>query len=273
MESLLEMRNAERFAMENPRPPTIGGPPVNTVCRQLAHDLANELGAICSMAQLLEETAEDNTPVRDDARGLREAARHAVELCQQLQSELGGARAAAIPFGVSDVNGVVNRALPVLRSVVAKQVRLVVDLAHDLPLVMANESQLREVILELVKNANHAATAHQRDGGGAITLRTGVLRRKGHEEDGAGLPGAEFDGDAVYFEVCDSGCGMTAETRQNLFDVGFTTKADGRGLGMPSVLRIIRGHSGTVTVQSNAATGTRIRCSLPCYRSSAAPSG
>jgi CheY-like chemotaxis protein len=84
---------------------------------------------------------------------------------------------------------------------------------------------------------------------------------------GAGLQ----EGSYTYFEVCDTGCGMTAEVSAKIFDPFFTTKSQGRGLGLAAVLGIVRGHRGALQVESAAGLGTIVRVFLPASSGTPAP--
>ncbi len=103
------------------------------------------------------------------------------------------------------------------------------DLAQDLPIVEGDVTQVRQVVMNLITNASEP------------------------------LPG----GDYVFLEVADTGSGMDRETLQRIFDPFFTTKFTGRGLGMSSVLGILRGHRGTLHVASEVGRGSTFRVLLP----------
>ena len=114
-----------------------------------------------------------------------------------------------------------------------------------LPHVQFNVSQINQVVMNLLINA-----AQSIENSGMITLRT--------NQDGAW----------VWFEVEDTGCGMTAEIQQRIFEPFYTTKPVGQGTGMGLALSygIVQKHNGRIDVFSRVGHGTRIRVWLPVHQ-------
>src|SRR5262249_35126857 len=129
-----------------------------------------------------------------------------------------------------------------------------------LPAIEADATQVRQVVLNLLTNAAEAIG----DTGGTIAVRTGIA-----ELDAAALAGTEHGpetqpGTYVWIEVADTGRGMDAATRERIFDPFFSTKFTGRGLGLATVLGLVRAHRGALTVESRPGRGTVFRVFLPC---------
>jgi CheY-like chemotaxis protein len=135
------------------------------------------------------------------------------------------------------------------------------------PTVEADETQLRQIVMNLITNASDAIGARS----GYITVRTGAqyadrqFLRSAYIDDE--LPAGLY----AFVEVTDTGVGMSEETMARIFDPFFTTKFTGRGLGLAATLGIVRGHRGTIKVESTPGEGTTFRVLLPC--SPAAVSG
>jgi len=142
---------------------------------------------------------------------------------------------------------------------IGKQITLHYALQDSLPLVDADTSQIQQVILNLITNANEAIG----DQTGDITFSSGIMqadqRYLKSNLSNEPLPAGEY----IYIEVADTGCGMNSDTIQKMFDPFFTTKFTGRGLGMSAVLGIIRGHHGAICVDTAPGKGTRFRILLP----------
>ena len=121
-------------------------------------------------------------------------------------------------------------------------------------------AQLRQLVMNLAMNASEALE----DKPGAITMRTGTMYCSKAYLGSTYLDEERAEGDYVYFEISDTGCGMAEETLAMLFDPFFSTKFTGRGLGMAAALGIIHGHRGAVKVDSKQGKGTTVRVLFPC---------
>ena len=123
----------------------------------------------------------------------------------------------------------------------AKHVVLALELGDD-PIALVDASQLRQCLVNLVRNAAEAAAAK---GGGTVTLRT---RRAG---------------DRVVIEVEDTGIGIPPEVLPRLFDTFFSTKEGGSGLGLALTQQIVKDHGGDLAVDSAVGKGTTFTVSIP----------
>jgi CheY-like chemotaxis protein len=133
------------------------------------------------------------------------------------------------------------------------------ELAEPLPPIEADSTQIRQVVMNLITNASEACG----DGSGVITISTGSAHVDRDFLTITFMDGSLPEGDYVFVEVSDTGCGMDAETQARLFDPFFTTKATGRGLGMAAVLGIVRGHRGAIQCQSQIGGGTTFKVLFP----------
>jgi CheY-like chemotaxis protein len=146
-----------------------------------------------------------------------------------------------------------------IQASIPKNVELRLSLADDLPLVEVDLSQLQQVIMNLVINAAESIGTGQ----GSVELRT-ELEYLGKQQLKANLARTmPPEGEYVALTVQDTGCGMDESTLSRIFDPFFTTKFTGRGLGLSSVLGIIRGHKGMITIDSSPGAGTRFRVFFP----------
>jgi CheY-like chemotaxis protein len=148
--------------------------------------------------------------------------------------------------------------IELLRASISKHARLGADLAEHLPAVLANTTQVRQVLMNLVINASDAIG----DKDGSIRIATSTVTVT---QDPSGAAGADPpEGDYVRIEIADTGSGMSEESRRRVFDRSFTTKADGHGLGLAVVQGIVRSHGGVVNVTSALGHGTTFEVLLPC---------
>ncbi len=211
----------------------------------IAHDFNNLLTGILLYCDLLSAGIERGSRLLQHVEEIRLAGEQGAALTQQL---LAIARKQAPLLRPILLNDVVHSTENLLRRLIGEQIELVTVLAPNLRTVMADQAQLRQVLLNLVLNARDAMP-----NGGRITVSTQASDRLSGEQA------------AVSLLVEDTGCGMDEGTRARLFEPFFTTKQPGHGtgLGLATVQRIVSESGGTIEVKSEAGHGTGIEVLLP----------
>jgi len=223
----------------------------------VAHEFNNLLTSILGNVDLAVQDLPPHSPVREYLRSVEMASRRAAEISHQMLAYSGRGR-----FVVerTDVSRLVRDMGAMLEVSVPKGTPLRYDLREGLPPVEADATQLRQMVLNLVLNAAEALDAR---GGGSVLVRTGL------ETCGEDTPCVDHfndtipPGDYLALEVVDSGAGMDAATRARIFDPFFSTKFTGRGLGLPAVLGVVRGHHGFIEVKSQPGQGSSFKVLLP----------
>ena len=157
------------------------------------------------------------------------------------------------------LNAVVESALTLVRASISKRHELKSRLAKQLPTILADHSQVEQIILNLCLNADQALGSE-----GELLISTRVVRLSTARASKC-VPEIPKPGQYVELKVSDNGCGMDGETVQRIFDPFFTTKADGHGLGLASVMGILRQHKAVAYVDSMVGRGTNIHIFFPIY--------
>jgi CheY-like chemotaxis protein len=156
-----------------------------------------------------------------------------------------------------DLSQLVEEMIELLKVSISKHVVLKTDLSRDLPAVLGNAPQLRQVLMNLIINASEAIGEQDAE----IRITTSSIKG----QDIAPTNGAMvIEGNCVRLEVSDTGCGMTEEVRARVFDPFFSTKFPGRGLGLAVVQGIVRDHGGAINLVSAPGQGTMFEVVLPC---------
>jgi two-component system, cell cycle sensor histidine kinase and response regulator CckA len=222
----------------------------------IAHDFNNLLVGIMGNAELALLDLAAEAPARDRIQSIEEAAKRAAELSLQMLAYSGRGR-----FRVEriDLGRLVEEMAHILGAAVPANVRLEYELSSSTPRLDADAAQLRQAIQNLVGNAVDAIG----DGPGTVKIRTDVTECDRERLSHAYLCQDALPGTYALVEVSDDGPGIAAETLPHIFDPFFTTKFVGRGLGLPVVLGVARGHLGAVDVHSAVDRGSTFRILLP----------
>jgi two-component system, cell cycle sensor histidine kinase and response regulator CckA len=205
----------------------------------IAHDFNNLLTAISGFAELATGSARDDSVLTRYLDGIRAAATEAADLTARL---LSFSRQDVLEHRMVDLTELVRRADKLLGRLARDDITVQLELAETLPPVLADEAQLRQVLLNLAGNACDAMR-----NGGTLTVSTSV-----HE-------------DGVALSVGDTGHGMSDDARRRAFEPFFTTKPEGEGtgLGLAVAYGVVASLRGSLMITSTSSQGTAVTAVLP----------
>jgi PAS domain S-box-containing protein len=223
----------------------------------IAHDFNNLLTIVLGNANLAASHLPPESPAQSYLHQIEGATLRAADLTRQLLAYAGKGRMQAIEV---NLNRLVVEMTQLLTVSISKKVVIRYDLAPDLPGIVADPSQMQQLFMNLVTNASEAIGAAD---GGLITIRTGVQKIDDTYSSRL-LPALPLSaGTYATMEVTDTGCGMSPEVLERIFDPFYTTKFTGRGLGLSAMLGILRSHQGSLKVYSEVGRGSIFRLFLP----------
>lgn len=223
----------------------------------VAHDLNNVLTLIQFSCDFAREPATIVDPPAV-ARHLAEVERAvgvAAELCGQLQLV---ARTDSVQRGPVDLAQLVDEAAPLLRSGVGRTIALDVSCEGQGHRVWGVRTHLYQLLLNLVVNAQQAT-----GDGGRISVRTEHVQLPEAVQVQGPRDGSLPAGGYLVLRVRDTGVGMSLDVARRVFDPYFTTKAEGSGLGLATVIGVVRDHDGGLQLRSAPGEGTEFRVLLP----------
>jgi signal transduction histidine kinase len=226
----------------------------------VAHDFNNLLHAILGNMEIASLELDPGSKPHELIANAINSSKHAAHLSSLMLTYVGKGLVSKKSL---DLNELVRDSFDMIKTVAASTVSMELCLPDKLPAIMAGESQILQVVMNLITNAVESIEEHP----GLVRITTGIQNCDTAALDASLLDVKPQPGSFVFFEVKDNGCGMTKETINRLFDPFFTTKFTGRGLGMSAVLGIVRSHGGALFVESEPGKGTTFRVLFPASES------
>jgi two-component system, cell cycle sensor histidine kinase and response regulator CckA len=220
----------------------------------IAHDFNNILTAILGYTDFILLEVDEGDPMRDDLEQIRIAAQRATALTRQI---LTFSKGHPTQKRVLDAGDVIVRMEGVLQRLIGAKSTLVLALSPRPTPIKIDQSQLEQLILNLVVNANDALVD-----GGSVTVETAIETLA---EDLRHAHGTIPPGRYVRLSVTDTGVGITPQVMEQLFEPFFTTKhaAHGTGLGLSTVRNVVRDNWGFARVQTEIGRGSTFHIYFP----------
>ena len=230
---------------------------IATLASGIAHDFNNILGAIVPNADFINQMAEGQPHIQKKAQTIKQAAKRAASLTQQLLSYSRESKAVRKELSV---HACVSEAVNLISNAIPKTISIFYEPSLEDISVHADPLQMQQVLINLLINASDASPK-----GGDITVKVSKKNLDHKVSFGGNIiePG-EF----ACLSVTDQGTGMEQELIEKVFNPFFTTKDKGRGtgLGLSVVHGIIKAHRGFVEIFSRLGTGTRFDVHFPLGR-------
>jgi len=217
---------------------------IGTLAGGIAHDFNNIIGAILGNLALAKQDALDNPQVTTSLHEIEKASRRARDLVRQILTFSRNEKPHRIALSLPDV---VQETVRLFQVSLPPNVTLSSTIDENMPPVLADPTQIEQVLLNLLTNALHAI------GQKAGNIWVALTCHEAWPENAVPYPE-----DPVVLRVTDTGCGMDAATQERIFEPFFTTKpvGQGTGLGLSVVHGIMQAHNGKVIIESQPGQGT-----------------
>ena len=228
----------------------------------VAHDFNNMLTIILGNTEMIMEYLDPTEPVHGDLKEIKKAAERSSDLVRQL---LAFARKQTVAPKVLDLNTTVAGMIKMLKRLIGENIDLVWMPGETVWPVKIDPGQINQILVNLCVNARDAIA-----GVGKMTIETG---NTAFDETYCAVHAGFKPGEYAMLAVSDSGCGMDAQTRANIFEPFFSTKPQdkGTGLGLSTVYGVVKQNRGFINVYSEPDQGTIFKIYLPRNQTESAP--
>ncbi len=206
----------------------------------VAHDFNNLMTGVMGHAELIASRDPDNQALQTDVQKIMDSAQSAANLCDQMLAFSGKSITIKKPIDVSER---VQKVMALIHSSLPNKTRSSFDLANNLPKVIGDPAQIDQIIMNLTLNAAEALPPT----GGDVKITTAVPNDSSAH---------------ICLTVHDSGAGIAKEDHKKIFEPFYSTKAQGRGMGLAAVAGVVRTYEGKIDIESDNC-GTQITVTLP----------
>lgn len=229
---------------------------IGTLAGGIAHQFNNILAIIRGYAELSHESLLENSVLKRNLQHVLTASDRARELVNQILIFSQQAKEGQKPL---DLNAIINDSLQLLQSSLPTNIELRQNIESNVGFILAEPNQIRQLIVNLCKNATHAIG--KQNGVVGVDLKKVVLA----PGNMTGLKNLE-PGLYMKLTVSDTGHGIERKVKERIFDPFFTTKATGEGMGMglPVIHGIVKTCGGDIQVESRPGKGTAFHLFFPC---------
>jgi len=246
-EDITKQRGMEAQLMQSRKMESVG-----RLAGGVAHDFNNMLSVIIGNAEIAMAGIDATDPIYKYLEEIHKAGERSAELTRQL---LAFARKQTVSPVVADLNESVSDMLKMLQRLIGEDIDLMWKPGHNVWTIKIDPSQINQIVANLIVNARESIA-----GVGKVTIETeNTLFDEEYCADHIDFVPGEY----AMIAVSDDGCGMDAETLNNIFEPFYTTKADGAGLGLATVYGAVRQNNGFINVYSEPGKGSTFKVYLP----------
>jgi two-component system NtrC family sensor kinase len=243
----LQLRAAEAEAAQREKLAAVG-----LLAAGVAHEINNPLTGVLTFSHLLRQKMPDGSAEAEDMDLVIRETKRCASIIRRL---LDFARRKTPEMKFTNLNAMIEDVVRFIdRAAHLQDTAIEIDLDPGVPCVWVDEDQMKQVVMNMLVNAQHAT-----ERGGSITIRSRLCPAAAGPECGAD------SGERVEISIIDTGCGIPEQDLQRIFDPFFTSKGVGKGtgLGLSVSHGIVEAHGGTIKVESTVGKGSAFRVYLP----------
>jgi len=228
---------------------------IGTLAGGIAHDFNNILMPILAFSELTMMTLPPDSPLQYNIQQIQKAAARAKDIVRQILTFARQQERERIPIKISQI---LKETIKLLRSSIPSTINIRCDINTEKDTVLADPTQLSQIIMNLSTNAVHA----MEDEGGTLEI---ILMNEDLDTESAKDFSELEPGQYVKLSVKDTGHGIKPQIMDKIFEPYFTTKTTGKGtgIGLSIVHGIVKNYGGEITVQSEVSKGTSFHIYLP----------